>query len=138
MDLAFAGVGFVGTKLTGNFVNQFIAPMLGGVGDQPLMRMAVKAGTAYLFAWGWEVMMRDKRNFTPIFLGGAMSVVEDIIATYIAPTFPMLAGDNYGVYPHQAMGVYPQLGQHYPYVAENPEYGSMMGAEDVGGYQTVV
>lgn len=136
VDLAYAGVGFMGSKLAGNFVT----PMLGDMGaGQPLVRMAIKGATAYGVAWAWEVMMRDRAAFTPMFLGGAMSVVEDLVQTYIAPFFPTLLADysGMGVYPGSDLGVYPQLGyQQYPYTPETTSYG--MGAVDTGGYQSIV
>lgn len=105
----WAGAGYMATKVTGNF----IAPMLPMAPEnQPMMRIAIKAGTAYLAAWAGEVLMGQRRVFMPMFLGGAMSAVEDVIKTYVAPTFPMLADD---------LDIYPPLVGSGAYVSPDTE-----------------
>lgn len=77
------------TKVVGNMVT----PMVAGIaGDQPLMRIAVKIGVAYLSAWGLASFM-GQRVFMPAMLGGSIEAIQDAVKTFIAPTFPMLAAN---------------------------------------------
>ena len=102
-ELMWAGGGFIGTKIMGNM----LTPMLPIAPEtQPMMRIGIKAITAYLTAWGFEVMV-GKAVFMPVFLGGAMAAVEDIVKTFITPAFPMLA-DDLDIYP-PLVGAYPAL-----------------------------
>lgn len=113
-ELGWTAAGYMATKVVGNFVT----PMVGGiVGEQPLMRMGLKLGVAYLSAWGLSSFL-GQRVFMPAMIGGSMEVVTDAIKTFIAPTFPMLAdyGTGLEIYyePRQVaqrgMGLYPELG----------------------------
>jgi hypothetical protein len=93
----------------------------GMVGDQPIFRIAVKLGVAYISAWGLSSFM-GQRVFMPAMIGGSLEAIQDAIKTFIAPTFPMLAA-NYEplqIYyeprvpavaaRRRAMGLYPELG----------------------------
>lgn len=88
-ELGWAAAGFMTTKVVGNMVT----PMVSGIaGDQPIMRIAVKVGVAYLSAWGLASFM-GQRVFMPAMLGGSIEAIQDAIKTFIAPTFPMLAAN---------------------------------------------
>jgi hypothetical protein len=90
---------------------------------QPIFRMVLKGGIAYLIAWAGENMM-GRRAFEPVFLGGAVEVIHDFVRTFFAPAMPILAGDDRLAawpYPLEALpypeeveypfaGVYPDLG----------------------------
>jgi hypothetical protein len=104
-ELGWAGAGFMTTKVVGNFVTPMVA---GFVGDQPIMRIAVKLGVAYISAWGLSSFM-GQRVFAPAMIGGAMGAIQDVVTTFIAPTFPMLA--DYG-----SMGIYVEAPRAVPQV----------------------
>lgn len=89
-ELGWAAAGYMGSKVVGNFVTPMVAGM---VGDQPIMRIGLKLGVAYLTAWGLSNFM-GSRVFIPAMLGGSISALQDAVSTFIAPTFPMLA--DYG------------------------------------------
>lgn len=85
--LGWATAGFMATRFLGNTVT----PMFVGItGDQPLFRMAIKLGVAYLGAWALE-MGFGRKVFVPAFVGGSLEVAQDAIKTYVAPTFPFLS-----------------------------------------------
>lgn len=89
-ELGWGAAGFMATKVVGNFVT----PMVSGfVGDQPVMKIGVKLGVAYLAAWGLSSFM-GQRVFVPAMLGGSMDAIQEAVKTFIAPSFPMLA--DYG------------------------------------------
>jgi hypothetical protein len=79
---------------------------------QPIFRMIIKGGIAYLIAWAGENMM-GRRAFEPVFLGGAVEVIHDFVRTFFAPAVPILAGDT------PALGALP-----YPYTEFSPELGT--------------
>jgi hypothetical protein len=86
---------------------------------QPIFRMIIKGGIAYLIAWAGENMM-GRRAFEPVFLGGAVEVIHDFVRTFFAPVAPVLAGDTppLGVlpYPYTEIGSYP-----YPLLGTEPD-----------------
>lgn len=86
-DLGWGAAGFMTTKVVGNFVNPMIAGM---VGDQPIMKIGVKLGVAYLSAWALSNFIGAK-VFAPAMLGGSMDAIQEAVRVFIAPTFPMLA-----------------------------------------------
>lgn len=99
-DLGWAAAGFMTTKVVGNMA----APMLAGIGgDQPLIRIAMKLGVAYLSAWGLESFV-GRRVFVPAMIGGSLEAIQDAVKTFIAPTFPMLAAN------YEPLEIY----YHYP------------------------
>ncbi len=88
-DLGWAAAGFMSTKIVGNMT----APMLAGMGgDQPVIRVGLKLGIAYLSAWALSSFM-GSRVFMPAMLGGSIEAIQDAVKTFIAPTFPMLAAN---------------------------------------------
>lgn len=89
-ELGWAAAGYMGSKVVGNVLTPMVA---GFVGDQPVMRIGVKLGVAYLTAWGLSSFM-GSRVFIPAMIGGSIGALQDAVATFIAPTFPMLA--DYG------------------------------------------
>lgn len=103
-ELMWAGAGFIGTKVVGNFVTPMLGPAIAGPG----MRIAIKAGVAYLVAWGGEMMM-GRRFFMPLFLGGSAEVLQDIVSTYLKPMFPMLGADEYDMTAYPELSAYPSL-----------------------------
>lgn len=88
-DLGWSAAGFMTTKVVGNMVTPMITGM---VGDQPIFRIAVKLGVAYISAWGLSSFM-GSRVFMPAMIGGSLEAVQDAVKTFIAPTFPMLAAN---------------------------------------------
>jgi hypothetical protein len=83
--------------------------MLAGVtGGGDIMRIGVKFGVAYLSAWLLEMVM-GKRVFIPAFVGGSLDGVQDVIKTFIAPTFPALAEEPLQVY-YEPTGMLPAPG----------------------------
>lgn len=88
-DLGWSAAGFMTTKVVGNMITPMITGM---VGDQPIFRIAVKLGVAYISAWGLSSFM-GSRVFMPAMIGGSLEAVQDAVKTFIAPTFPMLAAN---------------------------------------------
>ncbi len=88
-DLGWSAAGFMTTKVVGNMVTPMIA---GVVGDQPIVRIGVKLGVAYVSAWALSSFM-GSRVFMPAMIGGSLEAIQDAIRTFIAPTFPMLAAN---------------------------------------------
>jgi len=88
--------------------------MLAGItGGGDIMRIGIKFGVAYIAAWGLEMML-GKRVFTPAFVGGSLDAIQDVIKTYVAPTFPQL-GDPLALY-YEPMMLPPRrgaIGEYY-------------------------
>ena len=76
----------------------------------------MKFGLAYLATWIAEQMM-GRRVFTPVFLGGAVEGVQDVVRTYIAPAFPALAASEFPLesyyQPPEALPAPGQVGAYY-------------------------
>lgn len=122
-DTLWAGAGFIGTKFVGNMV----MPMIGVT--QPIARIGVKAGLAYVTAWGVEMMM-GRGVFTPVFLGGMAEVIQDTVRNFISPMFPALAAAEY---PLEAY--YEGMSQYA--LPENSGVSQYDTAESVGAYEEV-
>lgn len=88
-EIGWGTAGFLTTKVVGNLA----APMLGGLGgDQPVIRIGIKFGIAYVSAWALSSFM-GSRVFMPAMLGGSIEAIQDAVKSFIAPTFPMLAAN---------------------------------------------
>lgn len=124
MELGVSAVGYIGTKLVGNYATPFLPA---GMGQQPIVRIMVKGGLAYLVAWGGEKLL-GRRYFMPLFLGGALEAVQDLVKTFLAPSFPALGDYNEGVHAGE-------IGTYYNSAAlgmyANPEV-QMSGVNDGG------
>lgn len=119
-DIGYTAAGFMATKFVGNMV----APMLGGIGNQPLMRIGAKLGVAYLTAWGAEKML-GARWFMPVMIGGSLEVIQDVVRTYVAPSVPALAAAEYPLEMYyEAPLMLPPGGQMSEY--SNSEIGTYM------------
>ncbi len=116
-DIGWAAAGFMSTKVVGNMVSPMIA---GAIGDQPIVRIGLKLGVAYLSAWGLSSFM-GSRVFMPAMLGGSLEAIQDAVKTFIAPTFPMLAAN------YEPLELYyePQRFARGRALSAYPEYGDL-------------
>jgi hypothetical protein len=93
-DALYAGMGYVGTK----FAVGAVLPAVNISATPPsLTSIFAKFGVAYGVAYLFERFV-GRGKFTPIFLGGAMSGIQDVVALYIAPSIPALAANDLSSY----------------------------------------
>jgi len=87
-DVMYAAVGYMGTK----FAVGAVLPAIGIAASPPsLTGIAAKFGVAYGVAFLGEKFIGSGK-FQPIFIGGVVSAIQDIVTLYIAPSVPALAG----------------------------------------------
>ena len=87
-DVLYAGIGYMGTK----FAVGAVLPAIGISASPPsLTGIAAKFGVAYGVAFLGEKFIGSGK-FQPIFIGGVVSAIQDIVTLYIAPSVPALAG----------------------------------------------
>ena len=87
-DVLYAAVGYMGTK----FAVGAVLPAIGISASPPSMTgIFAKVGVAYGVAWAGEKFIGSGK-FQPIFIGGVVSAIQDVVTLYIAPSVPALAG----------------------------------------------
>jgi len=90
-DVMFAAVGYMGTK----FAVGAVLPAIGIAANPPsLTGIAAKMGVAYGVAFLGEKFIGSGK-FQPIFIGGVVSAIQDIVTLYIAPSVPALGMGAY-------------------------------------------
>lgn len=90
-DVLYAGIGYMGTK----FAVGAVLPAIGISANPPsLTGIAAKFGVAYGVAFLGEKFIGSGK-FQPIFIGGVVSAIQDIVALYIAPSVPALGMGAY-------------------------------------------
>lgn len=99
--------GWFATRLTSGMV----LPMLGGIAEQPIMRILGKSAVAIGLGWVGGNFI-GKRNGQLVMLGGFVEALSDAVQTYVSPFVPALA-DNMASYPSLPMSSYPALADAY-------------------------
>jgi hypothetical protein len=119
MDALYVTGGFFVTRLTAGTV----LPMLGGMAEQPLVRIAGKGAVAWGLGWVGGNFL-GKRSGQLIMLGGLVEALSDAVRTYVSPFVPALADGGMGSYPSLPMSSYPSLSEGYsdPYAVGGPTY----------------
>ena len=140
MATLWAGAGFMGTKFIGNMAGTFLAPWTGPEA-MPLVRIASKAGIAYVSAWTLETMFGKRMvNFETVFLGGMIEVIQDTVRTYISPQVPLLAQAEEPMMAYESVEAYERrqqlMGQGWDTPEDLPERSG--AAALVGAYEAVL
>lgn len=105
MDAVYVTGGFFATRLAAGTV----LPMLGGIADQPLVRIAGKGVVAWGLGWvGGKFLGSRQGNL--LMLGGLVEVLSDAVKTYVSPYVPALAGE---VSSYPMIGTYPTMAGDY-------------------------
>ena len=90
-DILYAGIGYMGTK----FAVGAVLPAIGISANPPsLTGIAAKIGVAYGVAFLGEKFIGSGK-FQPLFIGGVVSAIQDIVTLYIAPSVPALGMGAY-------------------------------------------
>jgi hypothetical protein len=124
-DAAYAGAGLIGTK----FVVGAILPAIGipVAGAPSITTIFAKGAAAYVVAWGGEKFI-GSHTFMPLFLGGAMSAIQDLITLYLVPSFPGLAADELQAYYRAPLAMPRRAALPSPHVGA---YAGELSAEDM-------
>lgn len=107
MDAVYVTGGYFATRAATGFV----LPMLGGVADQPIVRIASKG----VVAWGLGFLggkFLGQRSGQLLMLGGLVEALGDAVRTYVSPYVPALSdGSEVGSYP--SLMSYTNMGESY-------------------------
>ena len=125
-DVLYAGIGYMGTK----FAVGAALPAIGISASPPSMTgIAAKFGVAYGVAWLGEKFIGANR-FQPMFIGGVVSAIQDIVTLYIAPSIPALAGP-YDLGAYYRPPSLPMPNRVLPPPGMGAYVNSELGAEDI-------
>lgn len=108
MDALYVTGGFFVTRMAAGTV----LPMLGGIAEQPLVRIAGKGAVA----WGLGFLggkFLGSKSGQLIMLGGLVEMLSDAVRTYVSPFVPALADSGMSSYPALPMSSYPSLSNGY-------------------------
>lgn len=94
MDAAFVTGGFFLTRVAAGYA----MPFLGTYADQPIVRIAAKAGVAAGLGFLGGKFLGQK-NGQLLLLGGLVEALSDAVRTYVSPYVPALASEDMGSYP---------------------------------------